>query len=308
MTAFAERAERLSRIVHELDLALDYPLLKSVRLSGAQLAKLRNAVNLYLYVTLDSFYRDQTFNLGDELLSSAPNFIRDLPNITPNGLILAKKPNYLAYNMVHATVADIFADLGFPAHVASVHAPINLRLVDGRADRRIDGRPRASAKWHSDMWAGEPAAAVMCFLPVFGVPGQLGVRWIEPKAFPEDLARPLADFRLGSHIIEGGREYEVPFDPGVIILSDPFLVHATQRDADSLRLSIDFRFISRYRVHSDAVAPGTRSENYLPYADWADIGRGHVLTTDAPLTAYTGQDDAPTNEYAAPFSIRRLDD
>lgn len=308
MITFADRAERLARITNGLGLVLNYPLLKAVRLSAMQLAKLRNAVNLYLYATLDSFYRDRTFHLGDELLSSAPDAIRGLPNITPNGLILAKKQNYLAYNMVHATVAEIFAELQFPAHVTSAHAPINLRLVDGRADTRIDGRPRASAKWHSDIWAGEPAAAVICFIPVFGVPGELGVRWIEPKVFPDDLARPLADFQIGAHIIEGGREYDVPFDPGVVILSDPFLVHATQRDADGLRLSIDFRFISPYSVASDAAAPGTRSENYLPYADWADIGHGHVLTTDAPLAAYTGLDETTANEYAAPFIIRSLDD
>ena len=152
------------------------------------------------------------------------------------------------------------------------------------------------------------AAAVICFLPVFGDPGALGVRWIEPKLFPPDLARPLADFELGAHIIDGGREYDVPFDPGYIILSDPFLVHATQRDVDAMRLSVDFRFISRYQLASDEMAPGTRSENYLPYADWADIGRGHVLTTDAPLEPYTGRSETITNEYAAPFTIRSLDD
>jgi hypothetical protein len=188
-----------------------------------------------------------------------------------------------------------------------VHAPINLRLVDGRADARVDRRPRASAKWHSDMWAGEPAAAVIVFLPVFGIPGALGVRWIEPKSFPPELARPLDDFAEGARLIAGGREYEALFDPGVILLSDPFLVHATQRDSDGLRLSIDFRFISRHPLESDAVAPGTRRENYLPYDAWADIGRGRVLTTDAPLAPYAGPDVATANEYAAPFSIRPLD-
>jgi hypothetical protein len=307
MTAFRDRADRLAEIVGTLDLAADYPLLKAVRLPAAMQKRLSNAVNLYLYATLDSYYSDRTFDLNDEFLQTAAAAIRELPNITPNGLILAKKQNYLAYNMVHAVVADIFESLGLPAHVSSIHAPINLRLVDG-ADRRFDARPRASVKWHSDMWAGEPAAAVICFLPVFGVPGTLGVRWVEPRAFPKELARPLDDFHVGKDIIAGGKEYHVAFDPGVLILSDPFLVHATQRDTSGLRLSIDFRFIARQPVASDAMASGTRSENYLPYSDWANIGRSHVLTTEAPLAPYTGPDNATSNEYAAPFKIRRLGD
>ena len=307
MTAFPERAERLAGIVDGLDVVVDYPLLKAVRLPDALMKRLRNAVNLYLYATLDSYYRDRVFDLNGELLVSAAAEIRELPNITPNGLILAKKQNYLAYNMVHSVAVDVFTALGLPRHVRSIHAPINLRLVDG-SDRRFDGRPRASAKWHSDMWAGEPAAAVICFLPVFGQIGKLGVRWIEPNSFPRDLARPLDDFRDGESIIAGGTEYTVPFDPGVMIFSDPFLVHATQRDSLDLRLSVDFRFVAREGIASDALAPGTRQENYLSYEDWAEIGRSRVLTTDAPLEPYTGPDIATANEYAAPFAIRRLGD
>ena len=308
MTAFADRAERLAAIAEGLDLVGNFPLLKVARLPGDLFARLRNTVNLYLYATLDSWYRDRTFSLNSELLSDAAEAIRGLPNITPNGLVLPKRQNYLAYNMVHAAVAAIVAELELKAHIATIHAPINVRIVDGRADPRIDQRPRASVKWHSDMWAGEPAAAVIVFIPVFGAPGALGVRWIEPRSFPTELTGPLDDFREGASVIEGGREYAVSFDPGVILLSDPFLVHATQRNADALRLSIDFRFVSRRPVPSDALAPGTRGENYLPYQEWSDVGTGRVLTTEAPLAPYSGPDVATANEYAAPFIIRRLDD
>jgi hypothetical protein len=308
MTGFADRAARLAQVVDGLDLAADFPLLKAVRLRPELLARIRNAVNLYLYATLDSWYRGRAFVLQDELLDTASDDVRGLPNITPNGLLLPKRQNYLAYNMVHAIVVDIFESIGLSSQVATAHAPINLRLVDGRGQAQFDRRPRASVKWHSDMWAGEPAAAIIVFLPVFGVPGTLGVRWIEPREFPRELARPLDDFTEGARLIEGGREYQVAFDPGVVLLSDPYVVHATQRDTDGLRLSIDFRFISRFPIASDEVAPGTRGENYLPYADWSDIGNGRVLTTDAPLELYRGPDAANTNEYAAPFSIRRVND
>jgi hypothetical protein len=70
-----------------------------------------------------------------------------------------------------------------------------------------------------------------------------------------------------------------------------------------LRLSIDFRFLTRYPVATDSLAPGTRGDNYLSYQEWAAIGRTTMLATDAPLAAYAGPDLTTSNEYAAPFTI-----
>lgn len=307
MSLFSERAERLEKITRGLQLRDDFPLLKSVVIPPVALARLRAAVDRYLAATLDAWHQSQSYAGKSTLLVTAAEAVRGLPNITPNGLVLPKLQNVEAYNEVHRIAAELLAELGLAQHIAQVHAPINLRLVDGRADKRFDARPRASVKWHSDMWAGEPASAVIAFLPVFGVPGVLGVRWVEPRDFPTALARPLDDFRDGESVIDGGTEYKVAFDPGVLLLTDPFLVHKTVRDSDGLRLSIDFRFLTRYPVASDDLAPGTRSENYLPYEEWAEIGRTTMLTTDAPLAAYAGPDLATSNEYAAPFTIVRHD-
>ena len=157
---------------------------------------------------------------------------------------------------------------------------------------------------HSDMWAGEPAGAIMVFLPVFGAAGCTGVRWIEPASFPEDFMRPLDDFIAGAHLAEGGREYDAGLTLGTMLLADPFLIHATQKGSDSLRLSIDFRFLPNEMLASDALAPGTRLGNYLATEDWTDIGSGRILTTDQPLADYDGPDVANSNDYPARFSIK----
>ncbi|MAF47755.1 MAG: hypothetical protein QGH73_10755 [Rhodospirillales bacterium] len=310
-TAFSGRADRLSRICGGAPVNQDFPLLKSLPLDAGPYARLGNAVNHYLYVTLDAYYQDRTFDisgdLGGDLIDSERDALAGLPNITPNGLVLPKRQTYLAYNLVHRVVADIFGALGFAADAAAVHAPVNIRLVNGRPNPAIDGRPRASAKMHSDMWAGEPAGAIMVFLPVFGDFGQNGVTWIEPVSFPEEFMGPLDDFDAGAHLTEGGRQYDAAFVPGEIMLADPYLIHATQKNSDSLRLSIDFRFIPNQTLASDGLAPGTRLGNYLPTADWADIGNGRLLTSEAPLIDYTGPDIATSNDYAAPFPIKRID-
>ncbi len=307
-TAFPDRANRLDAITTAMDLRESYPLLKTARLDPADYKRLRNAVNLYLYTCLDNFYGDQSFDLNENLFDTCTEDIVGLPNVTPNGLVLPKKPTYLAYNLIHATVADIFGGLGLQPHIKSIHAPINIRLVNGTPNPAVDSRPRASAKMHSDMWAGEPANAVMVFLPVFGEYGKIGVKWIEPLHFPTDLMRPLEDFDEGKHLIDGGREYDATFNPGDIVLADPYLIHATQKNAAGLRLSIDFRFLTAQSLESDAPAPGTRLRNYFSYEDWADIGEGRILTTEAPLAAFEGADEATKNDYAAPFEIKALDD
>jgi len=219
---------------------------------------------------------------------------------------LPKKSTFFSYNIIHATVAEIFDTIGLPAHVSLVHAPINMRLVNGVPNPDIDGRPRASVKMHSDMWAGEPASAIMVFLPVFGEYGKIGVKWIEPRRFPEHLLGPLDDFDDGLSVIDGGFEYDVKFNSGEIVLADPYLVHATQKNAPGLMLSIDFRFIPYAQVASDAKSPGTRRNNYHSYQEWSDIGRNLVLTTEAPLAPFTGDDDGQSNDYAANFKIQKL--
>jgi hypothetical protein len=307
-TAFADRAARLARICGAAHLAQDFPLLKSLSLGAAMLTRLRNAVNLYLYVTLDAYYPERGFDLSGDLIETERQAVTGLPNITPNGLVLPKRQTYAAYNLVHQTVARIFGAFGLPAHARGVHAPVNIRLVDGRADAAIDGRPRASAKMHSDMWAGEPAGAIMVFLPVFGAAGKNGIKWVEPAAPNEDFMRPLEDFDAGAHLTQGGREYDSELRPGTLLLADPFLIHATQKNSDGLRLSIDFRFIPKQSLASDEAAPGTRNGNYLAPGDWADIGQGRMLTSDAPLAGYDGPDINTSNDYAAEFPIKRIDD
>ncbi|NQV55749.1 MAG: hypothetical protein HQ503_07820 [Rhodospirillales bacterium] len=306
-SAFPDRAERLDQLCSGQIISQNFALLKAMPVDADLFDNLQRAVNDYLYATLDAYYPDQIFNRSDQLVKTERQAIAGLPNITPNGLVLPKEPTYPAYNIVHGAVALIFEASGLAGQSKGVHAPVSIRLVNGMPNPGVDARPRASSKMHSDMWAGEPAGAIMAFLPVFGKRGQVGVKWIEPAHFPEEYMRPLDDFDEGLHLIENGREYVAEFEPGEILLSDPFLIHATQKNADCLRLSIDFRFLPIKQAVGDSMALGTRNHSYLSPAAWADIGTGHMLTTDAPLSDYTGPDITTSNDYAAPFEIKKID-
>ena len=54
-TAFPDRAGRLARICGPAPLDQDFPLLKSLSLDAPLYRRLKAAVNLYLYVTLDRY-------------------------------------------------------------------------------------------------------------------------------------------------------------------------------------------------------------------------------------------------------------
>ncbi len=309
LTNFTERAQRLDRISSCLQpLHCSFPLLKVIRLNSSSLEKLRNMVNLYLLANLEAFYKSRSFHMHDRLFDNCISEILGLPNITPNGLILPKQQTYLAYNQIHAAIVEIINLLNLEAHIKSVHAPINIRLVNGIPDPTVDTRPRASVKMHSDMWAGEPANAILVLLPIFGEHGKIGIKWIEPLTFPVSLMRPLDDFEEGLNLIENGIEYDTEFNPGDLILVDPFLLHATQKNACGMRLSLEFRFIASENLISDKHAPGTRHQNYLSYPEWSNIGQKQILVSEELLSPFLGEYGPTKNDYAAEFKIVDVDE
>ncbi|MDA0240900.1 MAG: hypothetical protein O3A84_12865 [Proteobacteria bacterium] len=263
-TSFPERADRLAEIAKDIETTQRHPLLRGGPLPAGSAQRLRDAVNLYLYVTLGANWPDRPIPISDNILEEQADLIGALPNVTPNGLVLPKRETYLAYNHVHAEVVKIFEEAGLHEHVETIFAPINVRLVNGTPSAAIDSRPRASTKYHSDMWAGEPADAIMVFLPVLGDTQNVGVHWVEPVDFPKKFRGPLEDFDEGRALSINARDYDARFRNGDIMLTDPFLIHATQKLKDANRISIDFRFIAKEKAPEDvdiAHHPGLRARD-----------------------------------------------
>ena len=306
-TAFPSRAKRLRSISQDMVLSQSYPLLKIAKIKKELFGELIENVNKYIHSNLTNFYSGEKFSQDKFLLKSQPKKIRGLPNITPNGLILPKQSTCSDYNKVHASIVKIVREFKLNQHAESLHAPINIRLIDGNKNNN-DLRPHSSTKMHSDIWAGEPSNSVAIFIPIYGDKKNIDVKWIEPLTFPEELIQPLSDFNEGRHIVTGGTQYNVDFSPGDIILVDPYLIHATNKVKDLLRLSIDFRFITRSVIDNDLLAPGTRQANYLTYEEWSDIGEGLSLTSNSPLTQFSEENSRQENTYAAKYGIERLPD
>ena len=296
-----ERAERLKKITSHSSLCHDFPLLKATNISAALFERLNTAINYYLYSNLTNYFKNNLFKLCPDMIGKYPNEIKALPNITANGLVLPKKETYFEFNLIHKNVAQILQALKIDSQIDSIHIPINIRLVDGTPNPIIDNRPRSATKVHSDIWAGEPANAIIAFIPVLGDTLNTGISFWEPKEFPKNLFRPLDDFLEGADVTYDATEYkDCAFSKSTLILTDSILLHQTMKSSGNLRLSIDFRFISKQKITLNDCVKSDRLKNYIPFEEWCDYGTNRMLMSSELLKPFQGS-DVTKNDYAASF-------
>jgi hypothetical protein len=297
---FQDRINRLRDIFSNVKIIEDYPLLKGFRLSEGQKTQLETATNFFLYDSLRRHVSGFADSLDQGFFERNVEQILALPNVTPNGLVLPKRDNYLSYNIVHKCVADIFRSWDIDTRVDRIHVPINIRVVSGRPSPAIDERPRATTKPHSDIWAAEPAHCIMIFFALFGDYARSGIDFFEPKRFPKELARPLDDFSLGERLMSDATQYPVDYPTGSVLITDPFLLHRTMKAGGRARLSIDFRFLPKKLVASDVYTDSPRLSNYISLESWYGYGLDRLLVSRDPLDSFHGRDTV-INGYAAPF-------
>ena len=301
---FADRKNRLKHIVENVQLTTECPLLHETRVNIEHFARLKSAVIYYTYVSLTSNFPTEPFEISTDLFDRYEAHISKLANVTPNGLILPKRENYLAYHEIHKCIADILDSYQLGEKIRLIHAPVNIRLVR-RSGMAADQRPKASTKLHTDIWAGEFSNSLMVFIPLLGDIDNIGVEFYEP---PEDFypafVRVLDDYSEGAHFLERSEKYSCPLRNGYFYAMDPFLLHKTFKNADGWRLSLDFRFLPYEALESDLSLPSKRNENYIPYELWKSLGYTQLLYSEMPIDKF--DDTRDKNAYAGRYEIRSL--
>jgi hypothetical protein len=305
ITRFLDRAARLHSVLSTTTPLAAYPLLMEAPFPQHLFTALALAVKQYIYLALSVAFPDESFDLDADLLIAYKRQILALPNITPNGLLLPKRETYLGYNLLHRHLVPIIRTFGFEPHVRSIHLPVNVRIVHGVPAPKIDSRPRASVKPHSDVWAGEPTNAIMIFLPVFGDLNRVGIDFFEPPEAFARYIRPLDNFDEGAHLLAGATQYDCRLRAGCAYFIDPYTLHRTVKQRDALRLSIDFRFLPHEWLASDVAFATERKENYVSLQEWYEVGEKQLLVSDSALdeihTNGKEPDGKVRNAYAAAF-------
>lgn len=286
-----ERVGRLNHITAGAKISEDHGLLKMFPLGTAMHDRLVFALNQYLYVNLNQWHRDKSFNFSNNMLAEYGDEILQLPNITPNGLILPKVENCLAYNFLHSEFALAFADIGMGHEIQSIQFPINIRIKDGLPDPVVDQRPLSSTKPHTDIWAGDSAGAMLVFLSLLGDPGKAGIDFLYVPNFPKKFAVPLKDYESGKEVVENAEKLPAKFVNGKWYMIDAYLVHQTIKRGKGLRISIDVRFMPKTVISSDTKGAEERLKLFTTFDKWSKVGTEYWVTTNQSMK------DKPKPEY-----------
>lgn len=280
--SLTDRANRLKQITQDAVIAEDRDLIKVLSLQENSHKKINNALNYFLWCCLTTYFKQKIFICSDNLLNDYQEEIFQLPNITPNGLVLPKKENQLAYNLLHFYVAEAFKLTNLGNYIERIQFPVNVRLQNGITDSKVDNRQRASVIPHSDIWAGDPAAGIMVFLYLTGSVDKVGVRFLRPKVFPQQFARQLENFKEGAALVEDA----VPmghFNEKGWFLIDPYVIHHTIKTGEGIRISLDFRFIPKELIASDFDEDQARSPYFIDFQQWLAIGSQKLIITEESM-------------------------
>jgi hypothetical protein len=303
-----ERGRRLECVVAGAPVVNTRPLLPVLAIGDAERQRVRSALNIFLWQCLAQAQSNRAIVLSDDMLRDYGADIAALPNVTPNGLILPKRENLSGFNMVQKEAIGAFDALGISDRIARVQYPVNVRLQSGLPDAAIDRRPRASSKPHSDIWAGDPSSGILVFLSVLGDPIVSGIHFYRPKAFPASFLRPLDDYNEGLPLMGDATEIG-RFDESGWFLADSYVLHQTVKAGAGLRISLDFRFISKERVPSDTDEDATRRPFFISVAEWKRLGSSTLITTQESMHSFdpAGKKGPYTIGYPVKISLIDID-
>jgi len=218
-------------------------------LSEDALERLRAAVNLYMTRCLPVGRIPAN---EKELMQAFLENWENIPNITPNGMIVPKRPTILEYNIVVRTFAEIVDSFNIGDLILSWHVPLNVRFKTGEVNEGNLERHHPTEHIHSDSWAGESAESVTVHIPLFGdTERNCMVFYDPPEHFQEDWLGPLPSYKAGADIASRYQKMDVKVKRGQAVLADFSTLHSSSRfPGAKARVSIDTTFALKKRKSS----------------------------------------------------------
>jgi hypothetical protein len=303
---WAERAQRLDRVVAHAPVSGKSRLVKAIGLPRSLFDQLSGAVSTYIWHSLVQAFPQDAFLLGTDLLAKYGPRILALPNRTPNGVLLPRAETFLSFNLIQQGLVRLFDTLGMMNAFSSVQRACNVRVLAGTSDAIAESRPLSSSKLHTDVWAGEPLSTILFNIILLGEPDAVDLEFFEPRSFPENLLRPLADYDQGREIAALSSKCALRAEIGTLFVSDALSLHQTVKRRPGLRVSIDFRAIARELVAGESSGGSTSRADYVPVEAWQQDGTTTILTSAAPMDAFQRQQRGEKIA-SATFSLAPLD-
>jgi hypothetical protein len=264
--SLASRTEAFDRMCARFECARPANLIAVHKIPDHLLTRLRTAAAIYMSSCLpgNQFLLDE-----DELMRQFEAQIEEVPNVTPNGMIVPKRHTVIEYNYLVRAFAAIIDNIGISDLISSWHVPLNLRVKLGQPDEQNLKRNHPTEDIHSDSWAGESTESCTAHIPIFGDIERNHLIFMEPpQDFDEEWLKPRPSYRDGADVV--GRYGDLDFRPekGSLILADFAQLHGSTRlPGAGPRISIDTTFVLSKPDHHDAdekIHPWRENERATP--------------------------------------------
>lgn len=203
----------------------------------SDLLKLKKFVKQYLIKSIDS-YNESRINNKDFNLIKNSKLILDLPNITPNGVIVPKKENFLEYVKIQKFIINLMRKNKL-IELASKIELCEVRLMRSNKHNYESKRSYSSTKIHSDSWSGNPCDSKI----VIFIDGDKNnsIEFFKPRRIDKNFFLKKKNYDIA--IKKYGYRRIKKLDTNKITIFDQACLHRTINFNRNLRLSLDFGII-----------------------------------------------------------------
>ena len=95
---FEIRKKRMDSLLENINCIHDEKLIKVSSISKKSIHNLKNAVMYYFWDCITSSSQNAEIIINENFFENYQEEIKNLPNITPNGLVVPKKENLMSFN------------------------------------------------------------------------------------------------------------------------------------------------------------------------------------------------------------------
>ena len=227
-------------------------LLYEISIDKKDIAKLKKLVRFYIQASINAFYKIKN-NLKNSYLANAKDLILNLPNITPNGVIVPKKENIKYFLTIQKFILRLCEKYSINLSAKKIEI-CEVRLMRSNKHNYDHKRSYSSSKIHSDTWSGNPCDSKV----VFFIEGDKlnTIEFFKPKKIDKNFFNKQNNY--DDAIKKYGFKKIKKLDISKLTIFDQACLHRTVNKNRDLRLSLDFgitlinnkqkkKFIDRYK-------------------------------------------------------------
>ena len=212
-------------------------LLYEISLKKNEILNIKKFTKEYLLQSLNSYF-NLKIGINEFDVIKYKNLILNLPNITPNGVVMPKKENLFFYNKLQNYLFKLM-DKYMMYEICKKIELCEVRLMRSNNDSYDPNRSYSSSKIHSDTWSGNPCDSKVA-LYVDG-DKENTIRFFKPKKINLSFFKKKRNYKTA---IKNYGSIPIKFlDPNKLTIFDQACLHQTYNKNTDIRLSVDFGVI-----------------------------------------------------------------